>query len=112
PQHTRGAPDLNRIPRSSLFYFFLVAVLGIVFWFTWQQIESGSKGDPWSYTKLINQSQQGQVRSVDIKGSDAVVTEKNGNKHDVHLSDNTENLAAELVKDNVEVNYQPAGGGT
>jgi len=60
---------LSRIPRSSLFYFLLIIVLGFVFWFTWQQFESGSKGDQWSYSKLVNSAQAGQVRSVEIKGA-------------------------------------------
>ena len=56
PEESR---HLSRIPRSSLFYFFLIIVLGFVFWLTWQQFESGSKGDQWSYSKLINSAQAG-----------------------------------------------------
>jgi cell division protease FtsH len=102
---------LSRIPRSSLFYFLLIIVLGFVFWFTWQQFESGSKGDQWSYSKLVNSAQAGQVKSVDIKGADATATARDGTKHDVHLSDSTEALAAELTKDSVDVTYQQASSG-
>jgi len=103
---------LSRIPRSSLFYFLLIIVLGFVFWFTWQQFESGSRGDQWSYSKLVNSAQAGQVKSVEIKGADATATAKDGTKHDVHLSDTTEALAQELTKDSVDVTYQQASSGT
>ena len=99
---------MSRIPRSSLFYFFLIIVLGFVFWFTWQQFEGGTKGGQWSYSQLINNAQAGQVRSVEIKGNTATATAKDGNQHDVNLPDTTESLAGELVKDNVQVNYQQA----
>jgi hypothetical protein len=45
--------ELSRIRRSTLFYLGLVAVLGIVFWFTWQSMENGSKGDAWDYSTLL-----------------------------------------------------------
>jgi cell division protease FtsH len=99
---------LSRIPRSSLFYFFLIIVLGFVFWFTWQQFEGGPKGGQWSYSQLINSAQAGGVRSVDIKGATATATAKDGSQHDVNLPDTTEALATELVKDSVTVNYQQA----
>ncbi len=99
---------MSRIPRSSLFYFFLIIVLGFVFWFTWQQFESGTKGGSWTYSQLINSAQAGQVRSVDIKGNTATATGKDNQQHDVNLPDTTEATAAELVKDNVNVSYQPA----
>ena len=78
---------MSRIPRSSLFYFLLVAVLGIVFWFTWQSLENGSKGDAWDYSTLLTKADQGQVSKVDIKGSSATATAKDGSKHDVQLPD-------------------------
>src|SRR5215472_17630325 len=108
PEESR---HLSRIPRSSLFYFFLIVILGFVFWFTWQQFEGSSKGDQWSYSKLVNSAQAGQVKSVDIKGNDATATAHDGTRHDVHLPDDTSALAAELAKDNVDVNYEQAGSG-
>src|SRR5262249_54783810 len=101
PEESR---HLSRIPRSSLFYFFLIIVLGFVFWFTWQQFESGSKGDEWTYSKLVNSAQAGQVKAVEIRGSTATATDReNNSKHDVNLPDNTDSLAAELTKDGVDV---------
>jgi cell division protease FtsH len=99
---------LSRIPRSSLFYFLLIIVLGFVFWLTWQQFEGGTKGSTWSYSTLINSAQAGQVKSVEINGSTATATGKDNTDHDVNLPDTTENLAAELTKDNVNVTYHQA----
>ncbi|TMD06366.1 MAG: ATP-dependent metallopeptidase FtsH/Yme1/Tma family protein [Chloroflexi bacterium] len=102
---------MSRIPRSSLFYFFLIVVLAFVFWFTWQQFEGSSK-DQWSYSKLVNSAQAGQVRSAEIKSSTATATDRGGVKHEVNLPDDTAAVAAELTKDNVDVTYQQAGSGT
>jgi cell division protease FtsH len=103
---------LSRIPRSSLFYFLLVAVLGIVFWFTWQSLENGSKGDAWDYSTLLTKADQGQVSKVDIKGSSATATAKDGSKHDVQLPDTgTDFLQQQLYKDNVAFSFQQASGG-
>ena len=103
---------MSRIPRSSLFYFLLVAVLGIVFWFTWQSLENGSKGDAWDYSTLLTKADQGQVSKVDIKGSSATATAKDGSKHDVQLPDTgTDFLQQQLYKDNVAFSFQQASGG-
>ena len=103
---------MSRIPRSSLFYFLLVAVLGIVFWFTWQSLENGSKGDAWDYSTLLTKADQGQVSKVDIKGSSATATAKDGSKHDVQLPDTgTDFLQQQLYKDNVAFSFQSASGG-
>ena len=60
---------MSRVPRSSLFYFLLVVVLGIVFYFTWQSIEQGQKSGNWTYSQLLtNAAQPGKVTSVVIKG--------------------------------------------
>src|SRR3984893_5153266 len=104
--------QLSRIPRSSLFYFLLVAVLGIVFWFTWQSLESGSKGDTWDYSTLLTKADQGQLSKVDIRGSSATATAKDGSKHDVQLPDTgTDFLQQQLYKDNVAFSFQQASGG-
>ncbi|TMD54662.1 MAG: ATP-dependent metallopeptidase FtsH/Yme1/Tma family protein [Chloroflexi bacterium] len=102
-----------RVPRSSLFYFALVLVLGVVFWITWQGIESQQKSNDWTYSQLVNRAGDHQVKSLVIKGSDGEVTELNGNKHAVHLPDNTEQLASDLAKnDGVDVTYESANSST
>jgi cell division protease FtsH len=86
--------------------------LGIVFWFTWQSLENGSKGDAWDYSTLLTKADQGQVSKVDIKGSSATATAKDGSKHDVQLPDTgTDFLQQQLYKDNVAFSFQQASGG-
>ena len=103
---------LSRIPRSSLFYFILIVLLGFVFWFTWQQFETGSKGATWSYSQLVNYAQTNQVKSIDIKGNDAVAVDRAGVAHDVKVPDDTSQLASDLSKDGVDVKLSSASGGT
>jgi cell division protease FtsH len=97
---------VSRIPRSSIFYIILVAALGIVFWFTWQSIESGSKGDQWSYSQLLNKAGDHQVQKLVIKGTDGTATAKDGSQHDVSFGDSTDSVANTVAKDGVDVSYQ------
>ncbi|MBJ7596626.1 MAG: ATP-dependent zinc metalloprotease FtsH [Candidatus Dormibacteraeota bacterium] len=86
-------------------------MLGIVFWFTWQSMQNGSKGDAWSYSTLLTKADRGQVNNVEIKGSSATATDKNGSRHDVQLPDTgTDFLQQQLYKDNVAFSFQSAGG--
>jgi cell division protease FtsH len=102
-----------RVPRSSLFYFALVLVLGVVFWITWQGIESQNKGTDWTYSQLIDKAAEGQVKSLDIKGSDGIAEDAQGGKHNVHLPDTTDALAADLAKnDHVNVIFESSSSGT
>jgi cell division protease FtsH len=98
-----------RVPRSSLFYFALVVILGVVFWITWQGIESQNKSGDWTYSTLISKASEGGVKSLEIKGTDGVATDLAGGKHTVHLPDTTEATAADLTKTyHVDVSYAPA----
>ncbi|MDP9247591.1 MAG: ATP-dependent metallopeptidase FtsH/Yme1/Tma family protein, partial [Candidatus Dormibacteraeota bacterium] len=104
---------MSRIRRSTLFYLGLVAVLGIVFWFTWQSMDNGSKGDAWDYSTLLTKADQNQVSKVEIKGSAAMATAKDGSKHNVQLPDTgtgTTFLQQQLYKDNVAFSFQSADG--
>jgi cell division protease FtsH len=103
---------LTRFPRSSLFYFALVIVLGVVFWFTWQSIESGQRSGDWSYSTLVKNAQSGQVKSLKITGSEGVATDTQGRQWNVHLSDgDNQTLAKDLQSDGVDVSYSPANSG-
>jgi cell division protease FtsH len=76
---------LSRFPRSSLFYFALVVLLGLVFWFTWQSIQGNQGQSEWTYSDLINNAQAGGVKSLEINGADGVATDSAGKKHNVTL---------------------------
>jgi len=103
---------LSRVPRSSLFYFLLIVVLGIVFYFTWQSIEQGQKSGSWTYSQLLRAaSEPGKVTSVVIKGNDATATTRDGQKFGVTLPDTTDKVADTLNADGVNVSFETAGGG-
>ena len=78
---------MSRFPRSSLFYFALVVLLGLVFWFTWQSIQGNQGQSEWTYSDLINNAQSGSVKQLEINGADGVATDSAGKKHNVTLPD-------------------------
>jgi len=106
---------LSRFPRSSLFYFALVVVLGLVFWFTWQSIQSGQSANDWDFSTLMNKAADGQVKSVEINGADGIVVDSDGHKHNVVLPDCTGDcqFVTELrTTDHVIVKYDKNGSGS
>ncbi|MGA7910496.1 MAG: AAA family ATPase, partial [Candidatus Dormiibacterota bacterium] len=78
---------MSRFPRSSLFYFALVVVLGLVFWFTWQSLQSGQNASDWHYATLMNQAASGNVKSLEINGTDGIATDTSDKKHNVVVPD-------------------------
>ena len=78
---------MSRFPRSSLFCFALVVVLGLVFWFTWQSFQGNQTGPEWSYSALLTNINDGGVKLVEVKGTDAVATDNSGGKHNVTVPD-------------------------
>jgi cell division protease FtsH len=80
---------LSRFPRSSLFYFALVVVLGLVFWFTWQSLQSGANANDWHFSTLMDQAASHQVKSLEINGADGIAIDTSGKKHNVVLPDAT-----------------------
>ncbi|TMD19472.1 MAG: ATP-dependent metallopeptidase FtsH/Yme1/Tma family protein [Chloroflexi bacterium] len=78
---------MSRFPRSSLFYFALVVVLGLVFWFTWTSIQGNQNSSEWSYSTLITNINDGGVKTVEVKGTDAVATDNGVTKHNVTVPD-------------------------
>jgi cell division protease FtsH len=105
---------LSRFPRSSLFYFALVVLLGLVFWFTWQSIQGSQGQDTWKFSDLMTAAANGQVKSLEINGTDGTVVGVDGKKHNVTLPDCTGECAyeTELYKtDKVALQYDKNSGG-
>jgi len=105
---------LSRFPRSSLFYFALVVLLGLVFWFTWQSIQGSQGQDTWKFSDLMNAAANGQVKSLEINGTDGTAVGVDGKKHSVTLPDCTGECpyTTELWKtDKVVLQYDKNNGG-
>src|SRR5258708_14605074 len=81
--------ELSRFPSSSLFYFALVVVLGLVFYFTWQSLQNGGTSSDWHFSYLISQAQEGNVKILEINGTDGIATDTQGHKHNVVVQDTT-----------------------
>jgi cell division protease FtsH len=80
---------LSRFPRSILFYFALVVVLGLVFWFTWQSLQNSQNSSDWHFSYLMTQAEQGNVRSLEINATDGIAIDSQNRKHNVVLPDTT-----------------------
>ncbi|HVS48461.1 MAG TPA: ATP-dependent zinc metalloprotease FtsH [Candidatus Dormibacteraeota bacterium] len=80
---------MSRFPRSSLFYFALVVVLGLVFWFTWQSLQNGGSSNDWHFSQLMTNASEGNVKSLEINGTDGIAIDTQGKKHNVVLPDST-----------------------
>jgi len=107
---------LSRFPRSSLFYFALVVVLGLIFWFTWSSIQSSQNQGDWTYTQLIDNADNHQVSDLEISGTDGVATEVGGGKkHNVTLPDcssGCSQLLTEMQTDKVNVKFDKNSNGS
>ena len=104
---------MSRFPRSSLFYFALVVLLGLVFWFTWQSLQGNSGSSDWHYSTLISQADNHQVKSLEINGTDGIAISADGKKHNVVLPDTTGSTAAwltQLETDQVDVFFDKSNG--
>jgi cell division protease FtsH len=104
---------LSRFPRSSLFYFALVVLLGLVFFFTWQSLQNNQSANDWHFTQLMDQAAQNQVKSLEINGTDAVATDTGGHKHNVVVPDTSGGPAwlTTLQQDRVDVFFDKNNGG-
>jgi cell division protease FtsH len=105
---------LSRFPRSSLFYFALVVLLGLVFWFTYQSLQGNSGSSDWHFSTLMSQADSHQVRSLEINGTDGIAVGVDGKKHNVVLPDSTGSPAAwltQLETDQVDVFFDKNNGG-
>jgi len=106
---------LSRFPRSSLFYFALVVVLGLVFWFTWQSLQGGQTSNDWSYSDLLSGADSHSVRALEINGTDGIATEVGGKKHNVVLPDcstGCSQLLTQMQTDGVNVKFDKNSSGS
>jgi cell division protease FtsH len=105
---------LSRFPRSSLFYFGLVVLLGLVFWFTWQSIQGNGGTSDWTYSQLVTKGQEGSVTSLEINGTDGIATDSGGTKHNVTLPDCTGQcqFVTDLTNKGVVVKYDKNNSGS
>ncbi len=104
---------MSRFPRSSLFYFALVVVLGLVFYFTWQSLQGSGNSSDWHFSTLMNNAAQGGVKSLEINGTDGIATDTDGKKHNVVLPDSTGSPAwlTELQNDKVDYYFDKNNSG-
>jgi cell division protease FtsH len=104
---------LSRFPRSSLFYFALVVLLGLVFWFTWQSLQGNSSSNDWTFSDLMTNAQAGSVKSLEINGADGVAVGIDNKKHNVVLPDCTGEckFVDDLQAAHVQVKFDKNNGG-
>src|SRR6267378_857794 len=104
---------LSRFPRSSLFYFALVVLLGLVFWFTWQSIQGGNTSNDWQYSQLLNNAKTGGVANLEIICADGIATDNLGKKHNVTLPDCSGEckFVDDLAAQGVTIKYDKNNGG-
>ena len=104
---------MSRFPRSSLFYFALVVVLGLIFWFTWSSLQSQNQGD-WDYSTMLSKAADHQVTAVEINGTDGIATSTDGKKHNVVLPDCSGQcqFVTDLQNAGVDVKYDKSQTGS
>jgi cell division protease FtsH len=107
---------LSRFPRSSLFYFALVVLLGLVFWFTWQSIQGNQSAGTWDFSTLMSEAASNDVRSLEINGTDGIATDQQGKKYDVTLPDCSATDCAFVTdlytNDKVDIKYDKSSSGS
>src|SRR6476661_109642 len=104
---------LSRFPRSSLFYFALVVLLGLVFWFTWQSLQGNQSSSDWTFSTLMSQAQEGNVKSLEINGADGIAVGSDSKKHNVVLPDCSGEckFVDDLTAAHVDVKFDKNNGG-
>ena len=104
---------MSRFPRSSLFYFALVVLLGLVFWFTWQSLQGNQSSSDWQYSDLVANAQNHTLKSLEINGADGIAVDTTGKKHNVTLPDCTGEckFVDDLTAAGVQVKFDKNNGG-
>jgi cell division protease FtsH len=90
--------------RRLLFLSVGLAAAGLLGAFGWQGL-AGSQASSWSYSRLIDQVERGEVRQVEIQSTTGHVTTRDGRQFDVQLPADTSQLASTLIADGVDVTY-------
>ncbi len=106
---------MSRFPRSSLLYFALVVLLGLVFWFTYQSIQGSQSSSDWHFSQLMNDAAQGHVKSLEINGTDGIATDSDNHKHNVVLPDTSGGpawLTTLQTQDTVDVFFDKNNSGS
>ena len=106
---------MSRLPRSALFYFALVVFLVVVFIFTWQSIQGSQNANAWTYSALMNNAANGQVKSIEIKGTEGTAVDTAGHSHSVVLPDCSGGggcaFQDTLRSENVDVKFNDSNSG-
>jgi cell division protease FtsH len=92
----------------------LVVVLGLIFWFTWSSIQNNQGQTDWDFSTMMTQASEGNVKSVDISGTDGTVTDAQGKKHNVVLPDCSGQcqFVTDLQNAKVDVKYEKSQTGS
>ena len=89
---------MSRFPRSSLFYFALVVVLGLIFWFTWTSIQSSQNSTDLTYSQLLTKADDHQISDFEINGTDGTATTiGDGKHHNVTLPDCSSGACNQMI---------------
>ena len=95
----------NQARRNVLFVAIGLAASVLLGIFAWQGVAAAQPAT-WSYSRLIDQVERGEVRQLQIEGLTGHVTTADGHRFDVSLPAQTSQLASRLAGDGVEVVYQ------
>jgi cell division protease FtsH len=101
---------LNRVPRSTLFYFLVMVMIAALIYAVFQGFQTKPSTPSMAYSQMLNLAAQGQIKSATINGSDITVTTKTGKQYDVTGPDSTTSTAQTLTADGVLVNIQNNSG--
>jgi cell division protease FtsH len=77
----------------------------------WQSL-AGSSSQAWTYSRLVDQAERGEVRQLEIQGTNGHVVTADGARHEVQLPADTSRVAATLTADGVDVRYGNADAGS
>ena len=111
PGPPRRLPRVRVSRRWRIAYIAVVIaalVTGIV---VWQLQARSAPAEPWSNAQLVDRAQAGEVRQVDVTGSQVVATDRAGHQHEVIGASTDASLAATMTKDDVDVSYRSTGVG-